>query len=83
MTDHPLLNHAKGRQPVAAFGLLSLRSVVSWRRPDVSLLPRAATARGFPLAAAMAAGMNTLWQDGLGKAALGVTTIEELSRVVR
>jgi type II secretory ATPase GspE/PulE/Tfp pilus assembly ATPase PilB-like protein len=27
--------------------------------------------------------METLWQDGLGKAARGVTTIEEISRVVR
>ena len=33
--------------------------------------------------AATAAGMRTLWQDGLGKAALGVTTIEEITRVVR
>jgi type IV pilus assembly protein PilB len=35
------------------------------------------------VAAATAAGMRTLWQDGLGKAALGVTTIEELTRAVR
>ncbi|CAN5234045.1 N/A [soil metagenome] len=35
------------------------------------------------VAAATAGGMGTLWQDGLGKAALGVTTIEEISRVVR
>ena len=35
------------------------------------------------VAAATAAGMTTLWADGLGKAALGMTTIEELSRVVR
>ena len=34
-------------------------------------------------AAAVAGGMSTLWQDGLGKAALGVTTIEEITRVVR
>ena len=34
-------------------------------------------------AAATAGGMSTLWQDGLGKAALGVTTIEEITRVVR
>ena len=33
--------------------------------------------------AATASGMSTLWQDGLGKAALGVTTIEEITRVVR
>ena len=32
--------------------------------------------------AAIAGGMGTLWQDGLAKAAAGVTTIEELSRVV-
>jgi type IV pilus assembly protein PilB len=32
--------------------------------------------------AAIAAGMKTLWQDGLDKAAAGITTIEELSRVV-
>ena len=35
------------------------------------------------VAAATASGMSTLWQDGLGKAALGVTTIEEITRVVR
>ena len=35
------------------------------------------------VAAATAGGMTTLWQDGLGKAAAGVTTIEEISRVVR
>ena len=34
-------------------------------------------------AAATAGGMTTLWQDGLAKAAQGVTTIEEISRVVR
>jgi general secretion pathway protein E len=33
--------------------------------------------------AARAAGMVTLWADGLSKAAAGLTTIEELSRVVR
>ena len=33
--------------------------------------------------AARAAGMVTLWEDGLSKAAAGLTTIEELSRVVR
>jgi type II secretory ATPase GspE/PulE/Tfp pilus assembly ATPase PilB-like protein len=32
--------------------------------------------------AATAAGMKTLWQDGLDKAAAGITTIEELARVV-
>ena len=35
------------------------------------------------VASATASGMSTLWQDGLGKAATGVTTIEEMSRVVR
>jgi type IV pilus assembly protein PilB len=35
------------------------------------------------VAAAIAGGMSTMWQDGLGKAALGVTTIEEITRVVR
>jgi type IV pilus assembly protein PilB len=34
-------------------------------------------------AAATAGGMGSLWQDGLGKAAQGLTTIEEVSRVVR
>ena len=34
-------------------------------------------------AAATASGMSTLWQDGLGKAARGVTTIEEITRVIR
>ena len=35
------------------------------------------------VAAATEGGMHSLWQDGLGKAALGVTTIEEITRVVR
>ena len=34
-------------------------------------------------AAAMRTGMKTLWQDGLGKAAAGITTIEELTRAIR
>jgi type IV pilus assembly protein PilB len=34
-------------------------------------------------AAVIAGGMSTLWQDGLGKAARGVTTIEEITRVIR
>jgi type IV pilus assembly protein PilB len=33
-------------------------------------------------AAAKAEGMQTLWQDGLGKVAAGLTTFEELARVV-
>ena len=33
--------------------------------------------------AAEAAGMQTLWQDGLEKAAAGLTSIEELSRQIR
>ena len=37
----------------------------------------------FSISAAIAGGMGTLWQDGLEKAALGLTTIEEISRVVR
>jgi type IV pilus assembly protein PilB len=32
--------------------------------------------------AAIASGMRTLWQDGLDKARAGITTIEELTRVV-
>jgi type IV pilus assembly protein PilB len=35
------------------------------------------------VAAATAAGMSSLWQDGLAKVAAGVTTVEELTRVVR
>jgi type IV pilus assembly protein PilB len=34
-------------------------------------------------AAALESGMRTLWQDGIAKAAAGVTTIDELNRVVR
>jgi type IV pilus assembly protein PilB len=33
--------------------------------------------------AACAAGMTTLWQDGIAKVAAGLTTVEELTRVVR
>src|SRR6266446_6871246 len=57
MTDHPLLNHAKGRQPDAAFTLPSLSCVASWRRAEVNLLPPAATASGFPRAAPIAAAL--------------------------
>jgi type IV pilus assembly protein PilB len=35
------------------------------------------------VAVATAAGMGTLWQDGLDKAAQGVTSIDEITRVVR
>ena len=34
-------------------------------------------------AAAIEAGMRTLWQDGLAKAAAGITTVDEISRIVR
>ncbi len=34
-------------------------------------------------AAACESGMRSLWEDGIQKAATGVTTIEELNRVVR
>ena len=34
-------------------------------------------------AAAREEGMRTLWEDGLTKAAAGLTTIDELTRVVR
>src|SRR4029077_4702676 len=57
MTDHPLLNHAKGRQPDATFTVLSLSCVASWRRAEVNLLLRAATASGFPRAAPIAAAL--------------------------
>ena len=33
-------------------------------------------------AAALAAGMTTLWQDGIEKVATGVTSLEEIMRVV-
>jgi type IV pilus assembly protein PilB len=33
--------------------------------------------------AATRAGMTTMWQDGLAKAAAGITTIDELTRVIR
>ena len=35
------------------------------------------------VAAATAAGMGSLWQDGLAKAAAGITTVEELTRAAR
>jgi type II secretory ATPase GspE/PulE/Tfp pilus assembly ATPase PilB-like protein len=31
----------------------------------------------------MRGGMKTLWQDGLEKAAAGITTIDELTRAIR
>ena len=50
---------------------------------DISKLVIAGAGHLEIAAAATAGGMGTLWQDGLGKAAAGVTTIEEISRVVR
>jgi type II secretory ATPase GspE/PulE/Tfp pilus assembly ATPase PilB-like protein len=50
---------------------------------DIARLVTAGADHQELVAAATAGGMGTLWQDGLGKAALGVTTIEEISRVVR
>ena len=31
--------------------------------------------------AAVAEGMRTMWEDGVGKVAAGITTVEELARV--
>ena len=50
---------------------------------NISRLPSQVRATTELVAAATEAGMTTLWQDGLDKAASGVTTIEEISRVVR
>jgi type IV pilus assembly protein PilB len=50
---------------------------------DIASLVTAGAGHQELVAAAIAGGMTTLWQDGLGKAALGVTTIEEITRVVR
>jgi type IV pilus assembly protein PilB len=50
---------------------------------DIAGLVTAGAGHQELVSAAIAGGMSTLWQDGLGKVALGVTTIEEISRVVR
>ena len=50
---------------------------------DIAALVTAGAGHQELVAAATASGMSTLRQDGLGKAALGVTTIEEITRVVR
>ena len=50
---------------------------------DIARLATAGAGHDELAAAATAGGMSTLWQDGLAKAALGVTTIEEISRIVR
>ena len=50
---------------------------------NVARLATAGASHDELVAAATAGGMTTLWQDGLAKAARGVTTIEEISRVVR
>ncbi|HEY8704639.1 MAG TPA: ATPase, T2SS/T4P/T4SS family [Gaiellaceae bacterium] len=50
---------------------------------NIARLATAGAGHDELVAAATAGGMTTLWQDGLDKAALGVTTIEELSRAVR
>ena len=50
---------------------------------DLARLTTAGAGHQELVAAATASGMGTLWQDGLDKAAQGVTTIEEISRVVR
>jgi type IV pilus assembly protein PilB len=50
---------------------------------NLAALVTAGAAHRELVASATASGMSTLWLDGLSKAALGVTTIEEISRVVR
>jgi type IV pilus assembly protein PilB len=50
---------------------------------DLAQLTTAGAGHQELVAAAVAGGMGTLWQDGLDKVAQGITTIEEINRVVR
>jgi len=50
---------------------------------ELQRLAGARASHGELAAAAERAGMRSLWQDGLAKAAQGITTIDELSRVIR
>ncbi len=51
--------------------------------PEISALVSERASYAVIAEAATRAGLRTLWDDGLDKAAAGVTTIDELSRVVR
>jgi len=64
------------RGRVGAFQLLTMTE-------EVAGLVAARATHGQILEAATRAGMRTIWDDGLEKAAAGLTTIDELSRVVR
>jgi len=50
---------------------------------DVAALIAARAPHGDLVEAAMRGGMRTIWADGLDKASAGLTTIDELNRVVR
>jgi len=50
---------------------------------ELQKLTQERACHGELMRAATRGGMKTLWQDGLEKAAAGITTIDELSRVIR
>jgi type II secretory ATPase GspE/PulE/Tfp pilus assembly ATPase PilB-like protein len=50
---------------------------------ELQKLAGARASHGELESAAMRGGMKTLWQDGLEKAAAGITTIDELTRAIR
>jgi type II secretory ATPase GspE/PulE/Tfp pilus assembly ATPase PilB-like protein len=51
--------------------------------PEVAALVSERASHSLIVDAATRGGTQTLWADGLDKAAAGLTTIDELSRIVR
>ena len=79
------LYHAKGCEHCAHtgyFGRLSIIEVLPMTDTLRSLIMRHATATELR-EAAIAEGMETMYENGLKKAVEGVTTIEEVLRVTR
>jgi type IV pilus assembly protein PilB len=71
----PRCNHTGYRGRIGVYQLLTMTEEIA------SLAVRHAS-RDEIERAAMAAGMRTMWDDGLEKVAAGLTSIEELARVV-
>ena len=70
----PRCNHTGYRGRVGVYQLLVMSE-------EIQTLAAARAPREEIERAAMGSGMRTLWDDGLGKVAAGLTSIEELARV--
>jgi type IV pilus assembly protein PilB len=70
----PRCNQSGYRGRIGVFQLLEMTE-------EIAALAAAKASRDEVERAALGAGMRTLWDDGLGKIASGMTSIEELARV--